>query len=256
VHDIILLGLLGVAAFLAGFVDAVVGGGGLIQLPALLILFPHVAIATLFGTNKLASIAGTSVAVIQYARQVVIPWRIVLAGAIAAGFFSFWGARAVQFIQPGLLRPLILVLLVGVGLYTYLKKDFGVAQQSKVAAQYRLMATVLTGSIIGFYDGFFGPGTGSFLIFAFIGVLGFDFLQASASAKILNWATNFTAILAFASAHQVLYLLALPMAICNVAGSILGTRLAILKGNAFIRGLFLSIISVLILKLVYDTFFH
>jgi uncharacterized protein len=253
VHDIVLLG---VAAFIAGFVDAVVGGGGLIQLPALLILFPHIAIATLFGTNKLASIAGTSVAAIQYARRIAIPWGSVLPGAIAAGIFSFLGARVVQFLQPSLLRPLILALLVGVGLYTYLKKDFGAAQQPKVAVQYRMIVTILAGGIIGFYDGFFGPGTGSFLIFAFIGVLGFDFLKASASAKVLNWATNFSALLAFASAHQVLYSLALPMAVFNVAGSLCGARLAILKGNAFIRVLFLSIVSVLVIKLIYDTFFH
>jgi uncharacterized protein len=246
--------LLGVAAFFAGFVDAVVGGGGLIQLPALLILFPNIAIAALFGTNKMASIAGTSAAGIQYARQIAIPWRSVLPGAIAAGIFSFLGARAVQFLQPSLLRPLILVLLIGVGLYTYFKKDFGTAQPSKIAVKYRTIAMVLVGGTLGFYDGFFGPGTGSFLIFAFIGVLGFDFLKASAFAKILNWATNFTALLAFASAHQVLYSLALPMAVYNVAGSLLGTRLAILKGNAFIRVLFLCIVSVLIAKLVYDTF--
>lgn len=253
VHDIVLAG---VAAFMAGFVDAVVGGGGLIQLPTLLILFPHIAIATLFGTNKMASIAGTSAAGVQYARQIAIPWVIVVPGAIAAGIFSFWGARMVQFLQPSLLRPLILVLLIGVALYTYLKKDFGTAQLSKVAVQYRMLATALVGSLMGFYDGFFGPGTGSFLIFAFVEVLGFDFLTASASAKILNWATNFTALLAFVSADHVLYALAMPMAVCNIAGSLLGTRLAILKGNAFIRVLFLSIVSVLIVKLVYDTFVH
>jgi uncharacterized protein len=253
VHTILLLGI---AAFIAGFIDAVVGGGGLIQFPALLILFPQIAIATLFGINKMASIAGTTVAGIQYARQIAIPWKSVLPGAIAAGTFSFLGARAVQFLQPSVLRPLILVLLVGVGLYTYLKKDFGTAQPPKIALQYRTIAMILVGGTLGFYDGFFGPGTGSFLIFAFVGVLGFDFLKASASAKILNWATNFMALLAFASAHQVLYSLAIPMAVCNVAGSLLGTRLAILKGNAFIRVLFLSIVGVLIAKLVYDTFFH
>jgi uncharacterized protein len=251
VHDLILLGI---AAFLAGFVDAVVGGGGLIQLPALLVLFPHLAIATLFGTNKVASIAGTSAAALQYARQIVIPWQSVLPGAIAAGICSFLGARTVQFLQPSLLRPLVLVLLTGVGLYTYVQKDFGAAQQPKIAQQYQAIATTIAGGAIGFYDGFFGPGTGSFLIFAFIGISGFDFLTASASAKVLNWATNFAALVAFVSAHQVLYFLAIPMAICNVAGSLLGSRLAILKGNGFIRGLFLSIVSVLIVKLAYDTF--
>lgn len=249
-HDLILLG---VAAFTAGFVDAVVGGGGLIQLPALLILFPHIPIATVFGTNKMASIAGTSAAAIQYAQMIAIPWTSVLPGAIAAGIFSFLGARVVPFVQPSLFRPLILVLLFCVGVYTYFNKDFGTAQQSRIAVKYRPIATILAGGILGFYDGFFGPGTGSFLIFIFIGVLGFDFLKASASAKILNWATNFTALLAFASTHQVLYSLAIPMAVCNIAGSLLGTRLATLKGNVFIRGLFLSIVSVLIAKLVYDT---
>jgi uncharacterized protein len=252
-YDIILLGI---AAFAAGFVDAVVGGGGLIQLPALLILFPHIAIATLFGTNKMASIAGTSAAGIQYARRIAIPWTSVLPGAIAAGTCSFLGARVVQFLQPNLLRPLIIVLLVGVGLYTYLKKDFGAAQQPKIALEHRTIATVLAGGMIGFYDGFLGPGTGSFLIFTFVGVLGFDFLKASASAKILNWATNFTALLVFANAHQVLYSLAIPMAFCNIAGSLLGTQLAMLKGNVFIRRLFLIVVSILIAKLVYDTVSH
>ena len=248
-QDIILLGL---SAFAAGFVDAVVGGGGLIQLPTLLILFPHFPIATLFGTNKMASIAGTSAAAAQYARRIVIPWRIMLPGAIAAGVGSFFGARAVQFLQPNLLRPLILALLIGVWIYTYLKKDLGAAQQARVLPQHQVIATVAVGGLIGFYDGFFGPGTGSFFIFAFIGLLGLDFLRASASAKVLNWATNFTALIAFGSAGQILYTVALPLAVCNVLGALLGSRLAILKGNQFVRTLFLSIVSVLIAKLVFD----
>lgn len=247
-HDIILLGI---AAFLAGFVDAVVGGGGLIQLPALLILFPQFPIAVLFGTNKMASIAGTSAAVVHYSQKVAIPWRTILPGAIAAGLFSFLGARAVQFLQPGLLRPLVLVLLVGVGLFTYFKKDLG-AHRHREPLEHPEIYTVFAGGAIGFYDGFFGPGTGSFLIFFFTGVLGFNFLTASASAKVLNWATNFTALCAFSSAHQILYIVAAPMAICNIAGSLLGSQLAILKGNEFIRVLFLGVVSALVLKLIYD----
>jgi uncharacterized protein len=239
-------------AFLAGLVDSVVGGGGLIQLPALLIVFPHTAIASLFGTNKLASIAGTSMAVMQYSRQVAIPWKAVLPGAIAAGTFSFLGAHSVQFLSPRLLRPIILVLLVGVGGYTFLRKDFGSVHRPKLNGRREAIAAIAMGSILGFYDGFFGPGTGSFLIFAFIGILGFDFLTASASSKVLNWCTNFAALVAFASAGQVLYALALPMAVCNIMGSLVGTRLAVLKGNSFVRVLFLAIVSALIAKLIYD----
>jgi uncharacterized protein len=242
-------------AFLAGLVDSVVGGGGLIQLPALLIVFPHTAIASLFGTNKLASIAGTSIAVVQYSRQVTIPWKTVLPGAIAAGTFSFLGAHCVQFLSPSLLRPIILVLLVVVGVYTFFRKDFGSLHQPKLNGIRSAITAIAAGAILGFYDGFFGPGTGSFLIFAFIGVLGFDFLTASASSKVLNWCTNFAALVAFASAGQVLYALALPMAGCNIVGSFVGTRLAVLKGNSFIRILFLVVISALIAKLIYDALY-
>ena len=248
--------LLGLAAFTAGFVDAVVGGGGLIQLPALLILLPHFPVAVLLGTNKMASIAGTSAAAVQYSRTISIPWQIIFPGFIAAGIGSFLGARAVQFLQPSLLRPLILALLIAIGLYTYLKKDFGAAQQPWVPPQYRVIAITAIGGLIGFYDGFFGPGTGSLLIFAFIGMLGFDFLTASASAKALNWATNFAALIAFGQAGQILYTLAIPLAICNISGALLGSRLAIWKGNAFVRTLFLSLVSLLIIKLAYDELFR
>jgi hypothetical protein len=240
-------------AFLAGLVDSVVGGGGLVQIPALLIGLPTTPIATLFGTNKVSSIAGTTVAVWQYGRQVSIPWKTVLPGAISAGLFAFAGANAVQWLQPSLLRPMILVLLTIVGIYTFFRKEFGTIHQPKLAPVQQMIVTVLMSAIVGFYDGFFGPGTGSFLIFGFIGLLGFDFLSASASSKVINWATNFTSIIAFASSGHVLYHLALPMAACNIMGAIVGTKLAILKGNLFIRLLFLTVIAALILKLAYDS---
>jgi uncharacterized protein len=240
-------------AFLAGLVDSVVGGGGLVQLPALLIVLPNAPIATLLGTNKVSSIAGTSIAVWQYSGRVSIPWKTALPGAIAAGLFAFAGANAVQWLQPSLLRPMILVLLVVVGIYTFFRKEFGTIHQPKLAPSQQIIVGVILSAIVGFYDGLFGPGTGSFLIFGFIGLLGFDFLSASASSKVINWATNFTSIIAFASGGHVLYHLALPMAACNVLGAIVGTKLAMLKGNPFIRVLFLSVVAALILKLAYDS---
>lgn len=244
--------ILAVSAFLAGFLDAVVGGGGLIQVPALLMTLPQIAIPTLFGSNKVASIIGTSFAVFQYRSYLQPVFFSVLPGAISAGIFSFLGAQTVKIVQPDILRPLIILLLAIVGIYTSINKNLGSHHQPKLNPQTQTIAVLIIGAVIGFYDGFFGPGTGSFFIFAFISILGFDFITASASAKILNWMTNFTAIIAFLSSGNVMWAIALPMAICNLAGAALGTRLAILKGNQFVRYLFMGIISLLILRLGYD----
>lgn len=240
---------LGGGSFLAGCIDAIVGGGGLIQLPLLLLLFPQVPIATLFGTNKLASIAGTSIAIVQYRKRVELPnW--VWTTAIVAGIFSFIGAKSVALLSPALLKPLILLLLIIVGLYSITNPDLGQASRPHPAQSAWIAATI--GGVLGLYDGFFGPGTGSFLILAMIGLLGLDFLSASAAAKVINGATNLTAIVAFASAGHVIYPLAIGMGLCNSLGAIVGTRLAILKGNRWIRRLFLVVISLLIGRLAWE----
>lgn len=243
-------------AFLAGLLDAVVGGGGLIQLPALLIFYPKTDLATLFGTNKLSSIAGTSVAVWRYSLHVRLDWKTILPAALSAFVFSFLGARAVIFLSTANLRPWILALLIVVAVYTFVRKDFGSLHAPHLTPRKQLALGLFVGAGLGFYDGFFGPGTGSFLIFAFIGLFGFDFLNATASAKVLNAATNLGAILCFAPSGRILYSVALPMAAANVAGSLVGTRLAILKGSRFVRVLFLSVVSAIILKLVYDSFIN
>jgi uncharacterized protein len=240
-------------SFLAGLVDSVAGGGGLIQLPALLVVLPDYSLATLFGTNKLSSICGTSIASVQYARHVGILWKATLPATIAALIFSFLGARTVSLIDPDIMRPLVLFLLLGIVIYTFIRKDFGSFHVPKLAAKGQLIFSILTGTVIGFYDGFFGPGTGSFLIFVFISLFGFSFLAASTSAKIVNFTTNLSALLFFVFTDNVLYKFALPMAVCNIAGSLVGTKLAILKGNRFVRILFMVVISGLILKLAYDT---
>lgn len=247
--------VLGLAAMLAGFVDAVVGGGGLIQIPALFTAFPHTSPAVLFGTNKLASIAGTASAAYQYSRRVSTPWEIALPGALAAFIGSWYGAKTVALLDPALLRPLILVLLCAVAVYTFRRKDFGADREGPIPViHHALSKTLLIGGVIGFYDGFFGPGTGSFLIFAFIQMLGMSFLRASATAKLVNVSTNVAAIAYFAASVELMLGLAGVMAVCNLSGAVLGSRLAIRRGSGFVRKIFLGVVSVLILRMLFDLF--
>lgn len=251
--DLVFL-ILGVAAFSAGFVDAVVGGGGLIQIPALFAAFPTTAPATLFGTNKVASIVGTTSAAVQYSRRVAIPWSVALPGAIAALIGAWYGAKAVAYLPPTILRPLILGLLVLVAVYTFVRKDLGSVSREDEHGRRSAIIAVGIGAVVGFYDGFFGPGTGSFLIFLFIRFLGMDFLRASVTAKILNVATNFAAISFFATNVEIMWKLALTMAVCNLAGAVIGSRTALRHGTAFVRKMFLGVVSLLIAKLAYDTY--
>ncbi len=245
---------LALAAFFAGFVDSIVGGGGLIQLPALFTAFPSTMPATLFGTNKLASIIGTTSAAIQYGRRVTIPWRVAGPGALAALVGAWYGAKAVAYLDPVILRPLILALLVLVAVYTFMRKELGAVSNEPEHGKRSVAIAVAIGGGIGFYDGFFGPGTGSFLIFLFIRLLGMDFLRASVSAKILNVATNLAAIAYFAGNVELMWMLAAVMAASNLAGALLGSRMALKHGTGFVRKMFLGVVLVLIARLSYDTF--
>lgn len=239
-------------AFLAGFVDAVVGGGGLIQVPALLVLLPNHAVATLFGTNKAVSIWGTAYATWRYARDIETPWRSVLPMALAALLFGFVGAATVSRLDNRLLKPVILCAVLLVLAYTLWNKDFGKLHAPRLSAPQQIVIGFLTGAVIGFYDGFLGPGTGSFLVLAFVGLFGFSFLHASASAKAVNVVTNFAALVYFVSHGSVLYKLALPMAVCNVAGSYLGSHLAIRHGAGFVRAMFIVVVGLLVARLGHD----
>lgn len=241
-------------AFLAGFLDAVVGGGGLIQVPALLILVPEASIATLFGTNKCVSIWGTSAAVWQYTRQVSVAWHTVLPTALAALLFGYVGAATVSQLSPDALRPLILAVLVLVLVYTLWRKDFGAIHAPHLRPTLQLLLGLAAGALIGFYDGFFGPGTGSFLVLAFVALFGFSFLHASVSAKIVNVVTNLAAIAYFVPRGHVIPELVVPMALCNVAGGLIGARLAIRRGSSFVRLLFVLLVGLLILRFAWDVF--
>jgi uncharacterized protein len=248
------LAILCVIAFFAGLMDSIAGGGGLIQIPALLVLQPQLAIATVFGTNKMVSVCGVSTALWRLSRKLEIPWHSMLPAAVVAMLFSFWGAHTVASINPEYLKPLILFLLIAVALFTMVQKNFGVLHAPKWLASKQRNIAVLIGAVLGFYEGFFGPGTGSFLIFAFVGLLGFDFLAASASAKLINTATNAAALAYFALNDNVVYQLALPMAVFNVVGSWVGAHLALANGVRFIRPVFIVVMCALIIRFAYDLF--
>jgi uncharacterized membrane protein YfcA len=242
------------ASLLAGFVDAIVGGGGLVLVPALFSTFPQAAPATLFGTNKGAAIWGTAWATHQYARRVTLPWGALAPAALAALLGSFSGAWLVTLVSAGGLRKALPLILLAVLLYTLAKKDLGREHAPRHSGRTQALLATTVGLVIGFYDGFFGPGTGSFFVFLFVRLLGFDFLHASASAKLLNTATNAAALVLFAAKGHVWWHLAAVMAVANVAGSLLGTRMALARGAGFVRGMFIAVVSLLILKTGWDAF--
>lgn len=248
--------LLGLAAVLAGLIDSVVGGGGLIQLPALLSVFPQAAPSTLFGTNKLAAIWGTAFAARSYAKRLTLLWNIALPASAAALVFAFLGARAVSLFPQEILRKALPFILLAVAVYVFRRKSFGSESLVEGRSGKHLRLALLTGALIGFYDGLFGPGTGSFLIFMFVRFFHLDFLQASAIAKVVNVACNFAALTWFAAAGYVIWPLGLFMACCNIFGSIIGTRLAWKGGTSFVRKLFLLVVGLLIIKTGHDGFFR
>jgi uncharacterized membrane protein YfcA len=246
--------LLGGAAFLAGLVDAVVGGGGLIQIPAIFSVFPKEVPATLLGTNKLASIFGTGAAAVNYARRVRVAWSTAAPAAVAAFALSFVGAWAVTRVPGDFVRSLLPLILLVVAVYTFRKKDLGSVHAPLHSGMMEKLLATTIGAAIGFYDGFFGPGTGSFLLFLFVRFFGFDFLSASAAAKVVNVACNFSALMWFGYSGHLIWQLGMLMAACQICGSIVGTRLAIKHGSAFVRKLFLVVVGVLIVKTAVDAF--
>jgi len=240
------------AAFGAGIVDAMAGGGGLIQLPALFAVFPNTPHPTLLGTGKLAGLAGTTSAAARFVRHVRIDWRLVLPAAAGAFVAALAGAWIATGVSPARFRTLVPVLLAIVLLYTLLHRDFGRIHEPRRQGRHRSALAAAAAGMIGLYDGFFGPGTGSFLVFLFVRVFGLDFLHASASAKIVNAAANLAAILLFGLTGQILWLLGLAMAVCNVAGAQVGSHLAIRHGSGFVRAVFIAVVSCLIAKTAWD----
>jgi len=248
--------LVACASALAGFVDAVVGGGGLILLPALFALFPGAPPALLLGTNKAASVWGTAWACVQYARRVQMNWRTLAPAVVCALLGALAGAWAVTRVDARQFEQALPFVLAAVLAYTLARKDLGRQHAPRLDARSEALAGSAIAAVIGFYDGFFGPGTGSFFIFLFVRLLGHDFLHASAHAKLLNTATNASALALFASQGLVWWEVALVAALANVFGAMLGARLAIRRGAGFVRTFFVVVVGALIINTAYNAFFH
>jgi uncharacterized membrane protein YfcA len=247
--------ILCIAAFAAGFVDSIVGGGGLIQIPVALVLFPHYPVATVIGTTKIPSFSGTSFAAYKYSRHVEVNYKHIGIMAAVAFVMALLGSKVLTVVSNDFMKPFLLIVLTCVAIYTYKKKHFGVHTEKDHTEREHLLYCIATSFIIGFYDGFIGPGTGSFLILVFITLLGYDFLKAGATAKFVNLATNTGSIILFASTGHILYEIALPMAAFNALGGYLGAKLAIMRGNSFIRIFFLCVVVATLLRFGYDIFF-
>lgn len=242
------------AAGCAGFVDSMVGGGGLIQLPALLAGYPTEVPATLLGTNKLASILGTTTAFARYARSVRISWRVLLPAAAIALPFALLGASLATVLSPAAFRAAVPLILTAVLLYVLSHRDLGAHHAPVVLSGPRRVAALAVVAAIATYDGFFGPGTGNFLMLFFVRVYGFDFVYAAASARLVNVATNAGALLYFGTHGHVRWPLALALGACNIAGSVLGAQTALRHGSRFVRAAFVIIVGALIVYTAWDAY--
>ncbi|UYW00437.1 TSUP family transporter [Flavobacterium agricola] len=246
--------LLCLAAFVAGFVDAIVGGGGLIQTPLAILLLPQYAISTVIGSLKIPAFSGTFIATLQYLKKVKVYLKLFILMAVLAFVAAYFGSHLLTVIPNDFMKPVLFVVLVFLAIYTFLKKDFGQVSARQVSTKKQFIYGSIIALVVGFYDGFIGPGTGSFFILGFIVLLGFDFLTASTHAKLVNLVTNLGSICLFLLKGKIVWAVALPMAASNALGGFLGARLAIKKGNGFIRYFFLFVVCLTLLRFGYEVF--
>jgi uncharacterized membrane protein YfcA len=242
------------ASFLAGFVDSIAGGGGIVQLPALLIGLPNSPTAEVLGTNKLSAVFGTTTAAALYRKQIKPDPKVLIGMAIPAFFGSAGGAVLASKIPTSSMRPMILVLLIAVAIYTWLKPDLGKLENLRHVPKQRIQIGAIAGAVIGFYDGIFGPGTGSFLMLILVATLGYAFITASAIAKVVNVATNVGALIVFGINGAVIWQIGIIMGFANITGAIIGSRLAIKGGSTLVRKVFLLVTIVLIVWVGIATF--
>lgn len=244
------------AAAAAGWVDAVVGGGGLLQLPALMVALPHVPVPHAIGTNKAVAICGTAAAAVTYTRRAPVNRRTALRIGLAALGGSFAGAFFASGISSAVLRPLIMAILVAVLVFVLLRPAFGTdalpTAEKQVSRRRALAAILVAGLGIGFYDGLMGPGTGTFLVLALAAILHMDLVTASGTSKIVNVCTNVGALVTFSFQHAVIWQIAAPMALFNLTGGALGARMALKRGSGFVRAVLVVVVLSLVCKLGYD----
>lgn len=243
------LALLGLAGLSAGFVDAVVGGGGLIQLPALLIGLPGAAPVNILATNKLSSICGTTASSATYYRR-IRPDPRTFGPLMACAFVgSVGGAFIASHISASAFDPIVLVVLVVVGAYVLLRPALGERTMLRYTGRRHTLAACGTGLLIGAYDGALGPGTGSFFVITLVGLLGYGFLEASAKARLANWATNLAALCVFVPQGAVLWKVGVVMGACNLVGGYLGARTTVARGGAFVRIFLVVVVAAFVVRI-------
>jgi uncharacterized protein len=246
--------LIAIAALLAGFMDSAVGGGGMVLVPTLFTALPNALPATILGTNKISGLGGTGMATFQYAKRIPIQWRLAMPAATAAFFAAILGAYLVSSIPVAVFKKGLPPLLIALLIYTLLNKKLG--QTKPLAQKQGVLAGVLFGIACGFYDGVFGPGTGSFLVLLWVRFYGFDFLTGSAHAKVVNLACNAGALVWFLPNVPVFVGMGLLMMACNMAGAVLGAKTALKYGNDFVRKLLVLVVLLLICRTSYDAYFR
>ena len=249
------LGLLCLFAFIAGFIDAIAGGGGLIQLPAYFILMPQFTITQLLGSNKLGGFSGTFVAALKYLKNTKVNWKKIFPAMIVAAVSALAGARCVSYLDKERMAPFVVAILVIMLAYTMFNRQTGIVDKSEsINSRKFQIILIIAAFLIGFYDGFFGPGAGSMLMFVFISLLRFDFLGAAAHTKVFNCITNIGALLFFIYNGDVVYHVAIPVAIFNVAGNYIGAHISIKRGSPFIKTVYLIVVLLLIARIFYQYF--
>ncbi len=237
--------------FLAGFVDAIAGGGGLLSVPAYMAagLPPHFVL----GNNKFSSVFGTLLSTIRYSHRKMPDYRIALPGALFALVGSHLGTRTVLLIDPNFLNYVLVVLIPAITVFTFLRKNIGMVKRDLTISKAQILVIAsAAGFFIGFYDGFFGPGTGSFLMFGYTVILGCDYVGANANAKIVNLASNFAAVVTFLLNGKVIFAIGIPAALCGIAGNWLGSRMVIRNGVKIIRPLFLIVLTLLFIRIIFN----
>nr|WP_309618193.1 TSUP family transporter [Snodgrassella communis] len=238
-----------IIGFSAGLMDAAVGGGGLLQIPGLFGALPaQTSVPVVLGVNKFASASGTLVAAVQYTRRIPVPWAMLLPAAVLAFIFSYLGSHVVVYLPTAWMKPSILVILIVMAVYTFLKKDLGQVQRQSHLSRREYVFGLFMGALIGLYDGIFGPGTGSLLAFIFVRFFAFDFITATASSKVINLTTNLAALIFFIPNHYVVWHWAIPLAVANLTGGLIGARLAMLGGSKLLRKGFIILLCIMIGK--------
>lgn len=255
IMELDILFYLGIVAFCAGFIDAIAGGGGLIQTPLGLALLPQIPVSSVIGTLKIPAFSGTAMAVKQYLKKSKVNWGFFLILASLSFGSAFLGSYVLTVVNNDFMKPLLFAILIVLWGFTYIKKDFSRIFITQISTRQKYIWGILIALLVGFYDGFIGPATGTFFIMGFIFLLGFDFFKASAYAKMINLATNFGSICLFLLKGTIIWKVAIPMAICNGLGGYCGAKMAILKGQQWVRYIFLFIMFVAICRFGYEVWF-